>query len=68
MRSKYAACHSQRVITQDFDPARREEKYSDPEKMKTIAVGETQTAAEHCAGHILISEYCEKWVKFARIK
>ena len=45
MRSKYAACHSQRVITQDFKPSRREEKYFGPKKMNTIAVGETQTAA-----------------------
>ena len=34
IRSEYAACHSQRVIIQDFKPARREEKYFGPEKMK----------------------------------
>ena len=44
MRSEYAAWHSQRIITQDFKSARREEKYFGPEKMNTIAVGETQTA------------------------
>ena len=37
MRSDYAPCHSQRVITQDFKPARREEKYFGLEKLNNIA-------------------------------
>ena len=44
MRSEYADCHLQMVITQDFKPAQREEKYFGPEKINTIAVGETQNA------------------------
>ena len=46
MRSEFAAWQSQRIITQYFKPARRDEKYFGPEKMNrpTMAVGETQTA------------------------
>ena len=69
MRSEYAAWHSQGIMPQDFKPSRREEKYFGPEKMNTIAVGESQTAPWQtaelittpvpCAGHIL--KYCAKW-------
>ena len=44
MRLEYAAWHSQRNIPQALKLARREEKYFDPEKTNTIAVGETQIA------------------------